>query len=58
MAIATIELYWLRMLLEKLQVSLFSSPKLWCDNLGAIALASNAIYHSRTKHMAIDYHFL
>jgi hypothetical protein len=26
--------------------------------MGAIALASNPIYHSRTKHVEVDYHFI
>jgi len=33
-------------------------PQLWCGNMGAIALASNSIYHARTKHMEVDYHFI
>jgi UDP-N-acetylglucosamine pyrophosphorylase len=51
--IATIELYWLHAS-RKMQAFLFTEA----NNLGAIALASNDIYHSRTKHMAIDYHFI
>lgn len=58
MAFATTELSWLRMLLKELQVPLLSPPKIWCDNLGAIALSSNPIYHGRTKHVEIDYHFI
>jgi hypothetical protein len=58
MAFATAELSWLRMLLKELQVPLLSPPKIWCDNLGAIALASNPIYHGRTKHVEINYHFI
>lgn len=30
----------------------------YCDNQGAIALSSNPIYHSRTKHIAIHHHFI
>jgi hypothetical protein len=26
--------------------------------MGAIALASNPIYHARTKHVEVDYHFI
>lgn len=58
MALATAELYWLRMLLQELRVSLSSPPILWCDNVGAIALASNPVFHARTKHIEVDYHFI
>ena len=58
MALATAELYWRRMLLLELHVSLSSSPILWCDNIGAIALASNLVFHARTKHVEVDYQFM
>jgi hypothetical protein len=58
MAIATAELYWLRMLFRELNISLNNPPTLWCDNIGALALASNPIYHARTKHIEVDYHFI
>jgi hypothetical protein len=58
MAIATAELYWLRMLFRELNISLNNPPTLWCDNMGALALASNPIYHARTKHIEVDYHFI
>ncbi|KAL6287645.1 hypothetical protein ACE6H2_012035 [Prunus campanulata] len=33
-------------------------PLLLCDNLSALALSSNPIYHSQIKHMDIDFHFV
>lgn len=52
------ELSWLQMLLRDFSIVLPSLPVLWCDNLGALALASNPVFHARSKHIAIDYHFI
>lgn len=34
------------------------SPVIWCDNIGAAALAANPVYHARNKHIEIDVHFI
>jgi hypothetical protein len=56
--LASAELIWVQFLLHELQVRLSSSPILWCDNIGATYLASNPMFHARTKHVKIDYHFV
>jgi len=54
----TAELFWLRMLFKELCISLTVAPVLWCDNISALALASNPVFHARTKHIEVDYHFI
>jgi hypothetical protein len=46
------------MILKDLGLFLVDSPILWCDNLSALALASNPVFHARTKHIEVDYHFV
>lgn len=58
LASACTELMWIRHLLHELRVPLISPPVLWCDNLGATFLASNPVFHARTKHIEIDFHFV
>ncbi|BBG99739.1 transposable element gene [Prunus dulcis] len=48
---------WFRALFRDLQLSL-SCPKLWCDNISAISLASNPVFHARTRHVEVDYHYV
>ncbi|XP_023917795.1 uncharacterized mitochondrial protein AtMg00810-like [Quercus suber] len=52
------ELSWLRTLFKELKLFLPHIPILWCDNNSAIALASNPVFHSRTKHIEVDYHYV
>jgi hypothetical protein len=46
------------MLFQELQISLPSPPTIWCDNSGALSLASNLVSHTRTKHIEVDIHFI
>jgi hypothetical protein len=52
------ELSWVCSLIQELGVALPSSPVIYCDNMGATQLSSNPIFHSRMKHVAMDYHFI
>ncbi|CAN1131585.1 Retrovirus-related Pol polyprotein from transposon RE2 [Linum perenne] len=59
-ALATVaaEVVWLQSLLVELRQPLSHAPTLWCDNLGATYLSHNPVFHSRSKHMEIEFHFV
>jgi hypothetical protein len=46
------------MVLKDLGIFLRCPPNIWCDNLSALALASNHVFHARTKHVEVDHHFI
>ncbi|KAD3641993.1 hypothetical protein E3N88_31217 [Mikania micrantha] len=52
------ELTWVQSLLRELRIPSASSPALWCDNLGATYLSANPVFHARTKHVEVDFHFV
>ena len=52
------KLCWLRQVFKDLGIFLPTAPKLWCDNVSALAIASNPVFHARTKHLEVDYHFV
>ena len=58
LAATRIELIWLRWLLQDLGVDCSTATKLYHDNRSAIQIAHNDVFHERTKHIEIDYHFI
>jgi hypothetical protein len=58
LADGTAEILWIRSLLAELRISTSSMTTLWCDNLGATFLSANPVFHARTKHVEVDYHFV
>ncbi|GKA27622.1 retrotransposon protein, putative, ty1-copia subclass [Tanacetum coccineum] len=51
------EAIWLRGLLEELGVEL-NTVAVNCDNQGTIHLSRNHVFHERTKHINVRYHFI
>lgn len=58
LATTVAKLCWIRQVLKDFVIFLSFRPKLWCDNVSALAIASNPIFHARTKHVEVDYHFV
>lgn len=49
---------WVRLLLKDLGVTQLVPPTIHCDNMSAIVLSANPVYHSRIKHLDTDYYFV
>ncbi|GAA0170500.1 hypothetical protein LIER_40972 [Lithospermum erythrorhizon] len=52
------EVTWLQFLLKDLQVAVPEVPVALCDNISTTYLAYNRVFHSRSKHITLDYHFV
>ncbi|XP_070003574.1 uncharacterized protein [Nicotiana sylvestris] len=57
-ASALAEINWVMNLLNELHVSVPQAPTIYCDNAGATYLCENPVFHSRMKHIAVDFHFV
>jgi len=58
LANAAVELQWIKSVLNDLGIPIVHSPILWCDNIGVTYLTSNPLFHARTKHIRIDFHYV
>lgn len=52
------ELRWITSLLHELGINTKTTPTIYCDTIGATYLCANHVFHSRMKHLALDYHFV
>ncbi|CAN6726784.1 unnamed protein product [Malus baccata var. baccata] len=52
------ELNWVCKVLQDIFFHILKTLAIFCDNKSAIALAFNPVFHARTKHVEIDYHYI
>ena len=58
MANTTAELTWLTYILTNLHISLSHPPVLYYDIISALYMTINLVFHTRSKHIELDYHFV
>lgn len=52
------ETVWIAHLFSDIRLPLHRHIALYCDNLSTTYMASNPVFHARTKHIKLDYHFI
>jgi hypothetical protein len=52
------ELIWIKQLLADIGIEARNSMKMFCNNQAARHIASNPVFHERTKHIEVDCHFI
>ncbi|KAH7331316.1 hypothetical protein KP509_20G026200 [Ceratopteris richardii] len=57
LAFATCEAMWIKKLLADLEVQVGTIP-IYGDNMSSIYLASNPMFHARSKHIEVQHHYI
>ncbi|CAN6566794.1 unnamed protein product [Malus baccata var. baccata] len=58
LAHAASDIAWVRNILKDFEVFLLNPHVIFCDNMSAIALSANPVFHLRIKHLDTDYHLI
>jgi hypothetical protein len=58
LASVTCEIIWVLSILSCLNVKDLIPVSVFCDNSSAIQIATNPVFHEKTKHIEIDIHFI
>ncbi|MCO5601751.1 hypothetical protein L7F22_055876 [Adiantum nelumboides] len=56
--VAACEVAWLELVLGDLGIQVQRPIVIHCNNLSSIQLAQNPVFHARTKHIEVHYHFI
>jgi hypothetical protein len=57
-AINCTDIVWIKQLLKAMKEEITESMIFYCDNTSAINISKNLVMHTKTKHIAIKYHYL
>ena len=57
-AMAAQESTWLKKLMEDLHQPTDYQVMIFCDNLSSIHLEENLVFHAKTKHIEVHYHYI
>jgi hypothetical protein len=52
------EAVWLRKLLARLFDLELEATCIWCDNQSCVKLIENPVFHDKSKHIEIKYHYI
>ncbi|CAM8900500.1 unnamed protein product [Rhodiola kirilowii] len=58
LAYTSAELMWIKQLLQDLHAPVPQPTTLLCDNIGATFMSKNSVISTRSKHIALDFHFV
>ncbi|KAH9716300.1 retrovirus-related pol polyprotein from transposon RE1 [Citrus sinensis] len=58
MASTAVKLTWLTYIYKEIGINLIKPPVLICDNFSSLHMSKNHVFHTRTKHIELDYHFV